>query len=314
MPHDPGPEGRPGRLPPKEALAHTARATALSVGTAAVLATAKLAAFWVSGSVALLGSLADSALDFTASLATFFAVRYAATPADAEHRFGHGKAEAFAGLFQAGLVAVSAALLAREALERFRNPQPIENGLWPILVMLLSLALTSGLVWAQTRAVERTGSVAVAGDRAHYIADISANVAVLAGIGLAIGGLGWADPLVALGIAVWLLWSAWQVGGGALDQMMDRELEDADRERILTLASDDPKVLDVHQLRTRASGPIIHIQMHVDLPDDLSLEEAHRIMVRMEARIHAEFPGADVIIHPDPRGAAPHGNPHLGQG
>lgn len=314
MPHDPGPEGGPGRLPPKEALAHTARVTSLAIVVAGALALMKLVGFWMSGSVALLASLADSALDCTASLVTFFAVRYAATPADAEHRFGHGKAEAFAGLFQAGLITLSATLVARESIERFLDPQPILNGVWPLAVMGVSLALTGGLIWAQTRAVERTGSVAVAGDRAHYIADLAANLAVIAGVGLSLAGLGWADPLVGLGVAVWLLWGAWQVGQGALDQMMDRELDDDARERIRALAAADPRVISIHNMRTRAAGPIIHVQFHAELADDLSLRDAHDIMVAIERRILVEFPGADVLIHPDPVGALPHGNPHLGQG
>lgn len=305
--------GGPGRLAPAEAARHTRGVTRLSVVAALFLCAIKLAAWLASGSVSLLASLADSGLDLVASLLTFAAVRYAATPADAEHRFGHGKAEAFAALFQAGLVAVSAALVAREAMGRLIAPAPISHGGWGLLVMAVSMAVTAGLITAQTRALRATGSVAVAGDRAHYAADLAANLAVIVGLAAAwLLGSSAADAVMGGLVAAWLLWGAWGVARGALDQMMDRELPDAERARIKALAADDRRVLGVHQLRTRASGPLVHMQMHVDLDPAITLREAHDIMVAMEERILAAYPGADVLIHPDPHGhAEPHGNPHL---
>jgi cation diffusion facilitator family transporter len=315
MPHDHaqhGAAGGPGRLAPSVARGVTGRITALSVAVAAVLAAAKLAAVIVTGSVAVLASLADSALDLVASLVTFFAVRYAASPADAEHRYGHGKAEGFAALFQAGIVTLSAALLGREAVSRLLDPQPVAHGGLALGVMAFSIAVTAGLIWAQTRAVRATGSVAVSGDRLHYASDLAANVAVMAGVALALAGASWADPLAAGAVALWLLWSAWSVARGAFDQMMDRELPDEDRARIRALVLEDPRLLDVHQLRTRAAGPLVHVQLHVDLDPTMTLEAAHEIMVAAEQRVLAVYPGADVLIHPDPRGRAePHGAPHF---
>lgn len=309
MPHDALPGG-PGKLPPAEAKKITSRVTTLSVSVAAILVVAKLAAWIVSGSVAMLASLADSGLDFAASLTTFFAVRYAATPADQEHRFGHGKAEAFASLFQALLVAVSAGLLMREAYHRYIEPHPITQGGLALSVMGLSIVLTMALIWAQTRAVKKTGSLAVTGDRAHYAADLGANLAVVVGLIAASGfGMDRADPIVGFLVALWLVWTAWEVGSSAFESLMDRELPDKDREKIIALADDDDLVLGVHQLRTRASGPFIHIQMHMDLSPDLSLSEAHTVMVKAEERILSAYPAADILIHPDPEGEAePHGN------
>lgn len=304
--------GGPGRLAPADAVRVTGRVTALSVLVATVLSALKLAATMATGSVAILASLADSALDLVASLATFFAVRYAAEPADREHRFGHGKAEAFAAIFQAGVVSVSALLLARQAAIRFLEPAPIAHGVWALAVMAASLLLTAGLIFAQTRAVRATGSVAVTGDRLHYASDFAANIAVIAGVVLAMAGFWRADAVVAAAVAVWLLWGAWGVAREALDQMMDRELPDADRERIRALALQDDRLLDIHDLRTRAAGPLIHIQFHADLDPALTLEAAHRIIVAAEQRILAVYPGADVLIHPDPHGRAePHGAAHF---
>lgn len=310
MPHDAIEAGGPGKLAPAKAKKITTRVTALSVSVAGILVAAKLTAWLLSGSVAMLASLADSALDLAASLTTFFAVRYAASPADLEHRYGHGKAEAFASLMQALLVAVSAGLLMRESWLRFVEPQPISAGTIAVSVMVLSIVLTVVLIWAQNRAIKQTGSLAVTGDRAHYAADLGANAVVIVGLVMASGfGIVRADPVVGFVVSLWLLWTGWEVGSSAFESLMDRELPDEERETILQVAADDPRVLGVHQLRTRASGPFIHIQLHMDLDPDQSLIQAHEIVVAAEKRIMAHYPAADVLIHPDPKGhAEPHGN------
>jgi len=296
-------------LSPAETAALTRRVTLLSVATAAVLVTIKIAAWLASGSVALLASTADSGLDLVASLVTFFAVRYAAAPPDAEHRFGHGKAEAFASLLQAGLVFASAALIAREAVGDLINPHPLKEGGWALAVMVVSIVLTGALIAAQGRVLRKTASVAVSGDRAHYATDLASNAIALVGIGatawLGISGI---DAAAALAIAGVLLWGAISVFREASGQLMDHELPDAARARIVALLTQDRRLTDVHQLRTRASGPYIHMQMHVDLDPELTLEVAHEVIVAAEKRVLDAFPSADIIIHADPRGRAePHG-------
>ncbi len=288
-----------------EARLATRRVAALSVAVAAVLIVVKAAAWLASGSVAMLASLSDSGLDLIASMITFFAVRYAAEPPDAEHRFGHGKAEAFSSLTQAGLVFASGALIGQEAIRNLLHPHPIEQGVAGVLVMLVSIVLTLALITAQSRVLRATGSVAISGDRAHYAADLASNAVALVGIGLAAWlGLGWIDAAAGLVVALWLVWGAIGVFREASAQLMDRELPEEDRTRIVQLATIDPRVLGVHQLRTRASGPYVHMQMHADLAADISLAEAHTIMVAAENRLLEAFPSADIIIHPDPRGLA----------
>jgi len=274
-----------------------------------ILTLTKAIVWWMSGSVALLASMADSLLDLTASLTVYFSVRYAAEPADAEHRYGHGKAEAFAGIMQAIFVAASAALLLREGISHIINPVPIQAGGWALGVMALSIALTLVLVWVQTRALEKTGSIAVEGDRAHYFSDLGANVAVMIGIaGATMMGWLWLDAAAALAVAAWLGWTAWGVARGAAAQLMDQELDDADREQIRDIVLSDPRILDMHELRTRASGPLVHIQFHMALDPDLKLQDAHRILVKCERRLLDAFPAADILIHADPHGVAePHG-------
>ncbi|HEX6859712.1 MAG TPA: cation diffusion facilitator family transporter [Caulobacteraceae bacterium] len=296
-------------LPPAETIVLTRRVTTLSVLCAAVLIVVKFAAWRASGSIALLASLADSGLDLVASLVTFYAVRYAAEPPDAEHRYGHGKAEAFASLTQAGLVMASGALVGEEAIRHLLHPAPIQAEGWAMTVMVISTVLTMGLIYAQSQVLRRTGSVAVSGDRAHYAADLASNLIAFLGIGaVALTGLTRIDAAAGLIVAAWLVWGAIGVFRQASNQLMDRELSEDARAQISSLMTADPRVKGVHQLRTRASGPYVHIQMHADLDPELSLEDAHQVMVDAENRVLGAFPAADIIIHPDPRGRAePHG-------
>lgn len=281
------------------------RATNASVLVAIILIAAKLAAWLATGSVAMLASLVDSLLDALASLANLLAVRHALTPADAEHRFGHGKAEALAGLGQAALIVGSALFLVVEAIDRLTDPQPVQHGFAGIAVMLLSIALTAALVLYQRHVVKRTGSLAVTADRLHYVGDLLTNAAVIAA--LLIGtqdNLTWFDPACALAIAAVIVKSAFDIVRGALDHLMDRELADSDRERIRAVVLAHPDARDLHDLRTRQSGNQAFIQFHLELDPRISLREAHRISDEIEAQILELFPGAEVIIHQDPAGVA----------
>ncbi len=293
-------------LPPQAAPldeAHNAarRATTLSVGVAVVLIAMKAFALGASGSVSILASLADSALDLVASLAIFYAVRWAAAPPDEDHRFGHGKGEALAAMVQAGLVFASAAFIGWEAIQRVFDPRPVTAGGWAVLVMVLSSLLTGWLVWMQTRALKITGSLAVNSDRAHYAADLAANGVVL--IGVISGGFLRApglDAAAGLVVAVWLAWGAVGMLKDAADHLLDGEVPDADRVEVTRLVLSDPRILGVHQLRTRMSGQVLIIQMHVDMDPDLTLDAAHAILVEAENRLLARWPAADILMHPDP--------------
>lgn len=291
----------------------TSRAAAFSVAVALTLIVLKGWAWFASGSVAMLASLADSSLDLLASLILLLAVRYAATPPDHDHRFGHGKAEAFAGVIQSGVVGVSALFIGVEAVRRLLDPAPVTHGTQSIAVMVVSIVLTAGLISYQSYAARRTGSVATRADRLHYAGDIGANFAVIIGIAAgAFYGALWADPIAALLVAAWLAWGAVKIWREAADHLLDREVPDQTRARIRALAEADARILLVHDLRTRTSGPYLHIQFHVELDPDLSLQAAHTIVVAAEERIRAEFPTADIIIHPDPKGRAePHGHEHF---
>ena len=300
-----------GRLGMGESSKITRRITLIASGVAAVLIAIKAVAWSLSGSVAVLASLVDSTLDLAASLIAAFAVRYAAKAPDEEHRFGHGKAEAFSSLIQAGIVFASAALVGREAIDRMIDPRPVTGEGVALAVMAVSTVLTIVLIVAQTRALRETGSVAVEGDRAHYAADTASNLVAFLGIGAAaLTGQLWVDALAGLLVAAWLVWGAISVFRGASSQLMDSELSDEARAEIVELATADGRIEGVHSLRTRASGPIMHIQLHADLDPAMSLYDAHEAILAAEARILEAFPAADILIHPDPKGrAGAHGKP-----
>lgn len=301
-PQTPSPD-TPARLAAHEQGRLTARITWLSVGVGLSLLLLKAVVWWFSGSVSLLASAADSGLDFVAALGTFWAVRVAVQPADAEHRYGHGKAEAFASLLQAGLVFASAALIGREAINRLLHPQPFTAELGAIVVMLVSIAMTLALVTAQAWVIARTRSVAIKGDRAHYLADLVSNAAAIVGIGLAriTGEPRW-DAFAGVLVAAWLVKGAIEVLREASNELLDREVGEEDRQEILRLALDDDEVLGVHQFRTRAAGPFLHVQMHMELEPNQSLVAAHDIVERAEERILAVYPSMDLVIHADPFG------------
>jgi ferrous-iron efflux pump FieF len=266
-------------------------------------------AYLFSNSVAMLASMADSGLDLLASAANFVAIRQSLTPADHEHRFGHGKAEPLAGLAQSAFIVASALFLLVQSLERLISPEPVQHSTEALAVMAISLILTIALLWYQQRAIAASRSTAIRADRAHYVGDLAGNLAVIVAILLS-GWLGWqrADPVFALGVAALLLSSAWHVGRDSMDQLMDRELPDQERARIVRIVMGHPAVKDVHELKTRMAGLSTFIQAHVVLDGSLSLAAAHAITEGIEQALVHAYPGAQVIIHQDP-GPAPGGEP-----
>ena len=274
-----------------------------SVGAALFLIVLKFGAFLETGSVSMLSSLFDSALDAAASIVNLVAVRQALVPADAEHRFGHGKAEPLAGLVQVAFILGSSILLLVEVIDRFRTPQQISAPEIGVGVMVISLVVTGSLVLWQRHVVRNTGSITIKSDLAHYASDFLVNVSVIAALLLSTYlGQWWIDPLIGLAIAIFIGGAAVRVGKDALDMLMDREMDEADRTRIKEIVRGHPKVLNLHDLRTRVAGRDRFIQFHLELDGSLSLSDAHYISDAVEAEILAAFPGAEVIIHEDPAG------------
>ena len=276
-------------------------ATLASVSVAVFLILIKMMAYTLTGSVTLLSSLLDSFLDSLASIINLVAVRHALEPADEEHRFGHGKAEPLAGFAQAGFIIASSGFLLFEAVRRLYNPEPIIYANIGIIVIVISLFATLGLVLFQKYVVKQTGSVAIEADSVHYMSDFLLNGLVIVSLVLVSWlGLPWLDSVFAIGIAIYILLSARKILLQSLGQLMDRELEDEERDKIVKLAKSHGLVFDVHDLRTRQSGRDIFIQFHLEMDKKLTLYEAHEIAQAVHNELLEHYPEADILIHQDP--------------
>jgi ferrous-iron efflux pump FieF len=279
------------------------RAAIASVCTAIGLMALKAYAAWTTGSVAMLGSLADSALDIIASGVTLFAVRMAAQPADEQHRFGHGKAEALAALFQVAVIAISAFAILIRAIERFSSHDLTAHAEDGIVVSLIALVATGLLIVYQRRVIAATGSVAIGADRVHYSSDLMLNGAVIVALVLdQYAGVTGADPFFGIAIALWLFFGAWRASSHAIDQLMDKEWPEEKRRRFVEIAARHPELKGLHDLRTRTSGARDFVQFHVWMDPRLTIAAAHDAMEEVEHRLAAEFPDTEILIHIDPEG------------
>jgi ferrous-iron efflux pump FieF len=298
---------REGALSMRAAPAHssTLNSSAAMAGIAVALLLTGLKAWaaWSTGSAAMLGSLADTALDLVASVATLIAVRVAAQPVDAGHRFGHGKAEALSAMLQVVLISISALGLGVHAAEQLIAGGRTAAAGEGIGVSLIAIAVTAALLAWQRHVIRRTGSLAIATDHVHYQSDLFLNLAVIAALALdQYGGIGGADPLFGLAIALWLAWGAWRASHRAIDELMDREWPEEKKARFIAVLSRHPELRGVHDLRTRTSGNRDFVQFHAAVDARMSLGRAHRIMDEIEDRLRVDFPDVEILIHPDPEG------------
>ncbi|MCA1198760.1 cation diffusion facilitator family transporter [Sphingomonas sp. R647] len=279
------------------------RAAIASVCAALLLGGLKAYAAWTTGSVAMLASLSDSVLDLIASLVTLAGVRIAAQPADANHRFGHGKAEALAALFQVVLISASATFIAVRAIERLTSGEVAADPEAGIIVSVIAIGVTLLLTAYQARAIAASGSIAIRTDRLHYQSDLLLNAGVIAALVLeSVLRLRGADPVFGIGIALWLLWGAWHAAIDAIGQLMDREWPQEKRRAFIACAAAIPGFESLHDLRTRSSGSQDFAQFHIHVPATMSVAEAHDVVEALEARLEAEFPGTEILIHVDPEG------------
>lgn len=281
----------------------TRSAAIASIITALFLASLKLWATWKTSSTAMLGSLADTGLDLVASIATLVGVWIAAQPADEDHRFGHGKAEALAAMFQVILITLSAAAIAFRSVQHLALGHSTAAANEGIAVSLVAIAATFGLLAWQRHVIARTGSLAIRTDNVHYKSDLFLNLAVIAALVLdQYLGFAKADPLFGLAIAGWLAWGAWHAASEAVDHLMDREWPEERRLAFVEAAAKHPELSNLHDLRTRTSGNRDFVQFHVDLPPIMTVEEAHEVIERVEADLCQRFPGIELLIHIDPQG------------
>lgn len=260
----------------------------------------KLVVWWITGSVSLLASLIDSLLDIAASVVNLVVIRFSLQPADKEHRFGHGKAESLAALAQAMFISGSAVFLILNGIERFFRPHELQSPELGVYVSFFAIVVTFALVQFQKSVVRKTGSQAIAADSLHYQTDLYMNAAIMLALGLSWVGIGQADAVFAIGIGIYILYSAFKMVNEAVQTLLDRQLPEDELVEIKQVCLQVEGVLGVHQLRTRMSGPVRFIQLHLELEDHLPLIEAHRISDQVEISLLAAFPHADILIHQDP--------------
>lgn len=286
--------------------ARLVKAAALSATVlASILLMIKIFAWWHTGSVSLLAALVDSLVDLAASLTNLFVVRYSLQPADEEHTFGHGKAESLAALAQSMFISGSALFLFLTGFQHLASPEPLQDlgvGIWVTLIALFSTLI---LVTFQRWVVRKTHSQAIRADMLHYQSDVMMNGAILIALALSWYGFHRADALFALGIGVYILYSALRMGYEAVQALLDRALPDAERQAIIDIVMSWPGVIGAHDLRTRQSGPTRFIQLHLEMEDMLPLMEAHILAEQVERALLHRFPGADVLIHQDPCSVVP---------
>ena len=283
--------------------ASTRTAALASVAVAILLIGCKGYAAWATGSVSVLASLADSSLDLVASLVILWAVRVAAVPPDSDHRFGHGKAEALAALFQVVMIVVSAIGIIVEAVRSFQHGGRVEHAATGIVVSVIAIVATFALVTLQQRVIASTASVAIESDRVHYLSDLLLNATVIVALAIdALFDVRGIDALFACLIALYLLRAGWTSANRAVDQLMDKEWPDERRLHFLQVAAQHPELKGIHDLRTRSSGTRDFVQFHVWVAPDITLADAHRVMEEVEGKLAREFPGVEILIHPDPEG------------
>jgi ferrous-iron efflux pump FieF len=274
-----------------------------SIATAMLLVALKAWAAWSTGSTAMLGSLADTALDLAASIATLIGVWVAGQPDDRQHRFGHGKAEALAAMFQVVLISLSALVLAWHAGGKLLAGGRTEAAPEGILVSIVAILATLALLAWQRHVIRRTASIAIATDHLHYKSDLLLNLAVIAALALdQYAGISSADAAFGLAIAGWLAWNAWLASHQAIEQLMDKEWPEDKKQHFIKVLARHPDLHGVHDLRTRTSGNRDFVQFHVWVNPQMSVRQAHRVMDDIERRLTAEFPGLEILIHPDPDG------------
>ncbi|MDN3431702.1 MULTISPECIES: cation diffusion facilitator family transporter [unclassified Pseudoalteromonas] len=258
-------------------------------------------AWLASGSASMLGSLTDSLMDITATLMSFLVLSYALRPADDDHRFGHGKAEALAGLGQAAFIAGSGCLLMFHGIERLINPVELSHSLLGVWVSIFAIACTLVIVYVQNKVVKHTESIAIKADSVHYKGDLILNAAVLLAILLAYYGVLYADPLFAICVAGYLLYNSWDIATESASHLMDKELPDEEKQSIFEIARNHNDVYGVHGIRTRQGGKVKFIQLHLELDDNLPLIRAHKVADEVELMITQQFESeVDILIHLDP--------------
>ncbi|MFN7010521.1 MAG: cation diffusion facilitator family transporter [Allorhizobium sp.] len=269
----------------------------------------KLVAWWVTGSVALLSDGLESTVNVVAALIAFFVIRYAQKPADDDHPYGHHKAEYLSAVLEGVLIVVAALLIIREAVGALVDPQLLDA---PVLGLAINaVAGIINLVWARTliRIGKTHRSPALSADGQHILSDVVTSAGVFAGLVLVVfTGYAILDPLLAILVAINIIYQGWKVISHSVAGLMDKAVEPEEEVAIKTaIAENSAGSLGVHYLRTRRGGAVTFVAFDLVVPGDMKVSEAHKICDRLEAAVKAVLPGGRVTIHVEPESELAHG-------
>ncbi|MCB8932283.1 MAG: cation diffusion facilitator family transporter [Fimbriimonadaceae bacterium] len=300
---------REGNLNPREAArrpnpAHERakrRASIVSLAFNLVFSVAKFAVAMATGSVSVLSEAVHSSTDVLAAGIAAYGVRASSVPPDEDHPYGHGKIEALGGFGESILLFLAVGYIVVEAIHRLRVPAPVEN--LDLALGLIALSTVgASLVGAYVlRVARRTESLALLGNGQHLLVDAVTSGGVLVGLALTrMTGASWADPAVALVLAVWMLGGAWKLARESTQQLIDQRLPLSELELIESIVVEEQAVLGHHRLRTRRSGDVRFVDMHIVVPREWELVRAHEAADRIERRIEEQLSPAHVVVHVDP--------------
>ena len=295
-------------------------AVGLSLAVAIVVFGLKWVAYQLTGSVALFSDALESIVNIVAALAAVVAVQIARRPADANHPYGHSKAEYFSAVLEGVLIVLAALAIVRYAYEKLLNPEPVLSLGIGLAVSIFASSLNAALAWFLIQNGKRARSPAVSADGWHILSDVYTSLGVLVGISLAwLTGWWLLDPLLAILVALNILWVGWRLVrdsvGGLMDEAIpDSELADirSELERTLEGLATNGEVLEVHDLRSRKAGPRTFVEFHLVVPGAMSVERAHQICDRIENGLKANLSNVQVTIHVEPDHKAKHSTFQIG--
>jgi cation diffusion facilitator family transporter len=262
----------------------------------------KTLAYWMTGSVALLSDALESTVNVATAFAALIAIRVAAKPADADHPYGHHKAEFFSAVLEGVMIILAALLILREAFQGFMTPAALDAPIEGLLVNLGATVINGLWAWVLTSNGRKHKSPALVADGKHLVTDVLTSIGVAVGVLLAVATGWWIlDPILASLVAVNILWSGWKIVRESLSSLMDEAVSETMMNRIHeVIASEANGAMEAHDLRTRHAGSAIFIDFHLVVPGETTVFEAHEICDRIEKALKETLEVTHIAIHVEP--------------
>jgi cation diffusion facilitator family transporter len=274
----------------------------LSLATSIVVITLKFAAYYLTGSVGLLSDAVESVVNIVAALVALAVLTYAEEKPDREHNFGHEKAQYFSSGIEGALIFVAAGAIVWTAVPRIINPQELDQVGYGLALSALATVGNAACAWVMLRAARTHRSITLEADARHLLTDVWTTVGVFAGVVLVqLTGYLRLDPLIAIAVAIQILWTGWQLMTRSFEGLMDRAVPDDDR-AIITSVLDSLRHqgCDFHALRTRVAGAKSFVDVHVLVPGNMSVQAGHDMVEALEAEVRAKLPHVEILIHLEP--------------